>query len=226
VDASAPLRRTILPPEIWPTLAEKWRSVESAVRRLHSQQRAVLVGTRDVQSSLWLSRQLAASGLPHSVLNAHEEAREAAIVARAGQPGAVTIATNMAGRGTDIALGPGVGAAGGLHVIATELYDSARVDRQLAGRCARQGDPGSYQQMLSLEDAILEMAHGANAAKIQQSARQWTTSRQLRVLRRAQQCVEQQRRLGRQRLRQAESHRQQRGQSLGYDPFLDDLAAA
>ena len=95
-----------------------------------------------------------AAGIEHKVLNAHEIAAEAEIVAQAGQPGKVTVATNMAGRGTDIKLGPGVAETGGLHVICTELHDSARIDRQLMGRCGRQGDPGTVRQYMSLDDDV------------------------------------------------------------------------
>src|SRR5204863_8310392 len=103
-----------------------------------------------------LSKLLQEAGVPHKVLNAKQNESEAQIIAEAGQPGRVTIATNMAGRGTDIKLGPGVAAAGGLHVIGTERHDAKRVDRPLLGRAGRQGDPGSGQMYLSLEDKILE----------------------------------------------------------------------
>ncbi len=103
-------------------------------------------------------------GLPHQVLNAKNDGEEAQIVERAGEWGTITIATNMAGRGTDIKLGPGVAELGGLHVILTERHEAGRIDRQLAGRCARQGDPGSCEAILSLEDPILEGKRGGIAA--------------------------------------------------------------
>jgi preprotein translocase subunit SecA len=96
-----------------------------------------------------------AAGIPHRVLNARQDRDEAETIARAGEPTAVTVATNMAGRGTDIKLGPGVGELGGLHVIATERHDAGRIDRQLYGRCGRQGDPGSFQYLVSLEDGLV-----------------------------------------------------------------------
>jgi preprotein translocase subunit SecA len=105
-----------------------------------------------VEASEELSRLLSEAGLPHRVLNARQDAEEAGIVAEAGQPGCITVATNMAGRGTDIKLGPGVAERGGLHVIATDRAEARRIDRQLIGRCGRQGDPGSCQTLLSLED--------------------------------------------------------------------------
>src|SRR5206468_6766961 len=113
-------------------------------------------GTRSVEKSEKLSAKLTAAGVEHQVLNAKQNESEAQIIAKAGQWGRVTIATNMAGRGTDIKLGPGVAAAGGLHVIGTERHEAIRIDRQLLGRAGRQGDPGSGQLFLSLEDKLLE----------------------------------------------------------------------
>jgi preprotein translocase subunit SecA len=112
----------------------------------------VLVGTCSVAASHHLSQLLTEQGLPHQVLNALHDAREAEIVAQAGRPGCITVATNMAGRGTDIGLAPGVAGRGGLQVIATQRSEAGRIDRQLFGRCGRQGDPGSFEAILSLED--------------------------------------------------------------------------
>ena len=136
------------------TLDAKWQTVVTRIRRLNAQGRPVLVGTCSVEDSEHLSRLLQALGLEHRVLNARQDCDEAALVAGAGQPGAITVATNMAGRGTDIPLAPGVSGNGGLHVIAVERNDARRIDRQLFGRCARQGDPGSYESILSLEDEL------------------------------------------------------------------------
>ena len=119
--------------------------------------RPVLIGTRSVEASEQISEVLRLRGLAHALLNAKQDAGEANVIAGAGQPGRITVATNMAGRGTDIELGPGVEAAGGLHVILTEYHDSRRVDRQLFGRCARQGDAGSCGAIVSLEDEIFEV---------------------------------------------------------------------
>src|SRR5262249_6351365 len=114
-----------------------------------------LVGTRSVAASEHLSAMLAAIDLPHRVLNARQDKEEADIVGRAGELGRITVATNMAGRGTDIRLARGVAERGGLHVLATERHEAGRIDRQLAGRCGRQGDPGSHEAFVSLEDRIV-----------------------------------------------------------------------
>ncbi len=126
------------------------------IAELNAAQRPVLVGTRTVADSQHLSRLLMAAGLPHRVLNALQSGEEAQIIADAGRSGEITVATNMAGRGTDIVLPAGVAAGGGLHVIATERHDARRIDRQLFGRCGRQGDPGTYEAFVSLEDELLD----------------------------------------------------------------------
>ena len=132
----------------------KWAAVLREVQTIHAQGRPILVGTRNVEASERLGRRLTDAGLAHQVLNAVRHAEEATIVARAGERGRITVATNMAGRGTDIKLGPGVGELGGLHVVATERHESGRIDRQLFGRAARQGDPGSAVAFVSAEDEI------------------------------------------------------------------------
>jgi len=132
-----------------------WRAIVEDIVALHRAGRPVLVGTRSVRDSESLSRRIQAAGLPHRVLNAVRHQEEAEVVSRAGEPGALTIATNMAGRGTDIALGAGVARAEGLHVIAAECNESSRIDRQLFGRCARQGDPGSARLYVSMEDEVV-----------------------------------------------------------------------
>jgi preprotein translocase subunit SecA len=124
------------------------------IEAIHNSQRPILVGTRSVAASEHLSRLLTECGLPHRVLNARQDREEAEIVAQAGEPGRITVATNMAGRGTDIRLATGVSERGGLHVIGTELHEARRIDRQLFGRCGRQGDPGSYEMIVSFDDEI------------------------------------------------------------------------
>ncbi len=150
-----PSRRVALPTQRCRTLAEKWSAIADEVRERQRHGQPVLVGTRSVADSQALAAQLEATGLSVALLNAHRHEEEASIIADAGQRGRITIATNMAGRGTDIALGPGVAELGGLHVILSEPHESGRVDRQLIGRAARQGDPGSHRRYLSLEDPLL-----------------------------------------------------------------------
>ncbi|GAB3011947.1 preprotein translocase subunit SecA [Niabella terrae] len=142
---------------VYKTKREKYKSVIDEIEALRNAGRPILVGTTSVEISELLSRMLQQKKIPHNVLNAKQHAREASIVAEAGLAGAVTIATNMAGRGTDIKLGPGVKDAGGLAIIGTERHESRRVDRQLRGRAGRQGDPGSSQFYVSLEDDLMRM---------------------------------------------------------------------
>ncbi|MFI5188114.1 MAG: preprotein translocase subunit SecA [Chitinophagales bacterium] len=142
---------------VYKTKREKYKFVIDEIEALRNAGRASLVGTTSVEVSELLSRMLQVKKIPHNVLNAKQHAREAQVVAEAGLPGAVTIATNMAGRGTDIKLGPGVKDAGGLAIIGTERHESRRVDRQLRGRAGRQGDPGTSQFYVSLEDDLMRM---------------------------------------------------------------------
>ncbi len=142
---------------IYLTEKVKYKAVVEEVKSLHEEGRPVLVGTVAVETSELLSRLLDKARIPHSVLNAKFHQQEAEIVARAGQRGTVTIATNMAGRGTDIKLAEGIADRGGLHVLGTERHESRRIDRQLRGRCARQGDPGSSHFFLSLEDKLMRL---------------------------------------------------------------------
>jgi preprotein translocase subunit SecA len=147
-----PSRRRSLGARVYASEAQKWDAVVARARALRDAGRPVLIGTASVAASEALAERLAAAGLPHRVLNARQDAQEAEIVAEAGAERRITVATNMAGRGTDIRLGPGVAERGGLHVIATARGPARRIDRQLAGRCARQGEPGSFEWILSLED--------------------------------------------------------------------------
>jgi preprotein translocase subunit SecA len=133
----------------------KFRAVIGDIKEKREAGRPVLVGTASIEASERLSEQLMREGVPHQVLNAKQHEREAAIIAQAGQPQTVTIATNMAGRGTDIVLGPGVREAGGLHILGTERHEARRIDNQLRGRAGRQGDPGSSQFYVSLEDELM-----------------------------------------------------------------------
>ena len=149
-----PPQRTFAGDRVFTTAEAKWETVVTRALDVHDSGRPVLVGTRSVAASEHLGAMFELAGVPAVVLNARQDEREAEIVSSAGERGRITVATNMAGRGTDIALGPGVDGLGGLHVIATERHESRRIDRQLFGRAGRQGDPGSGEAIVSLEDEI------------------------------------------------------------------------
>lgn len=157
VPTNKPMIRIDYPDVIYKTRRAKYKAVVKEIVELHKTGRPVLVGTTSITQSEELSAHLKKAGVPHNVLNAKYHEKEAAIVAQAGQMGQVTIATNMAGRGTDIVLGEGVAELGGLHIIGTERHESRRIDNQLRGRCARQGDPGSARFYLSLEDDLMRI---------------------------------------------------------------------
>jgi len=150
-----PLKRRNLGSFLYADEASKWKQVVRRIGEVHGSGRPTLVGTCSVAASECLSQLLQKRGLEHQVLNARHDDEEARIVARAGQPGSITVATNMAGRGTDIELGPGIVGRGGLHVISTQRSEAKRIDRQLYGRAGRQGDPGSFEAIFSLEDEPL-----------------------------------------------------------------------
>ena len=157
IPTNMPMVRSDLGDQIYRTEREKFQAVLEEVKALHEEGRPVLVGTVSIEKSERLSGLLSRNGIPHNVLNAKHHEREAQIIAEAGQPGKLTIATNMAGRGVDIKLGEGVVAKGGLHIVGTERHESRRVDNQLRGRAGRQGDPGSSRFYLSLEDDLLRI---------------------------------------------------------------------
>ncbi|WP_203623238.1 preprotein translocase subunit SecA [Lacticaseibacillus sp. 866-1] len=156
IPTNKPVIRVDSPDILYPTLDAKFKAVTRDIKARHAKGQPILVGTVAIESSERLSKLLDEEGIPHSVLNAKNHAKEAEIIMNAGQRGAVTIATNMAGRGTDIKLGPGVTAVGGLAVIGTERHESRRIDNQLRGRSGRQGDPGATQFYLSLEDDLMK----------------------------------------------------------------------
>ena len=157
VPTNRPLRRRGLPTRVYQSLETKWQAVVDSVVTQQNAGRPVLVGTRSVAASEQLSRVLTARGLDHQVLNARQDRQEAEIIARAGERCSITVATNMAGRGTDIRLPQSARDLGGLHVIATELHEARRIDRQLFGRCGRQGDPGTYEAIIALEDELVRI---------------------------------------------------------------------
>ncbi|WP_326866272.1 preprotein translocase subunit SecA [Apilactobacillus kunkeei] len=155
IPTNRPVARVDEPDLLYPTLQSKFDAVVDEIKELHAKGQPILIGTVAVETSEYISKRLDDAGIKHEVLNAKNHAKEAEIVANAGQKGAVTIATNMAGRGTDIKLGPGVVELGGLAVIGTERHESRRIDNQLRGRSGRQGDPGLSQFYLSLEDDLM-----------------------------------------------------------------------
>lgn len=165
IPTNKPIRRVDLPDAIYKTKRGKIRAVVREVKRRHATGQPILIGTTSIEQSEELSHYLKKEGIVHNVLNAKYHEKEAMIVAQAGQKGQVTIATNMAGRGTDIVLGDGVAELGGLAIIGTERHESRRIDNQLRGRAGRQGDPGSSQFFLSLDDDLLRIFGGDNIKK-------------------------------------------------------------
>lgn len=156
IPTNRPSIRRVLPDRVFGTSEAKWKAIVENIQRVHKKGRPILVGTRSVDASEHLSQLLEQQKLDHVVLNAVRHAEEAQIVAGAGQPGRITVATNMAGRGTDIKPGRGIAELGGLHVLATERHEAARVDRQLFGRTGRQGDPGDAVAFVSLDDELIQ----------------------------------------------------------------------
>jgi len=157
IPTNRPMRRQYLPDRVYTTAEEKWEAVVKTISDMNRIDRPVLVGTRSVETSEHLSEILDDAQLSHRVLNARQDDEEAEIIAQAGESARITVATNMAGRGTDIQLGPGVADKGGLYVIGTERHEAGRIDRQLFGRCGRQGDHGSSEAIVSLEDELISV---------------------------------------------------------------------
>lgn len=166
VPTNRPMIRRGWPSRIFRTADGKWSAIVESVERLHSEGRPVLVGSRSIEASEILSERLTARGLQHRVLNANFDQEEAEMISQAGRSGAITVATNMAGRGTDIVLDDAAREAGGLHVILTEMHSAKRIDRQFIGRSGRQGDPGSSQMFLSLEDELVNQHAPAAVAAL------------------------------------------------------------
>ncbi|MDW8222064.1 MAG: preprotein translocase subunit SecA [Gemmatales bacterium] len=267
VPTNRPVIRKMLPDRVYATEQAKFQAIVEEVKRLHEQGRPVLIGTRTVEKSETLSELLRNVGIPHQVLSARHHEREAEVIAQAGRPGAVTIATNMAGRGTDILLGGNpeylawqelrqhfrsrlevppevwrakvqevaqreniaelhrqVVALGGLHVIGTERHDAARIDRQLVGRAGRQGDPGSAQFFLSLEDELLESLGLEQRRKLLAFAQRHPRARLDRFLPfffRAQRRTERRHYIQRVDLMVYERERQEILKNIGADPYVD-----
>ena len=212
-----PSQRVTLAPTILRSADERWAAIADDVEATRAAGRPVLIGTRTITQSQQLSETLTSRGIPHEVLNAINHQEEASIISDAGQPRRVTVATNMAGRGTDIRLQDGAESNGGLHVICAEPQSAARIDRQLAGRCGRQGDPGSFQQFLSPDDAVLK------EAGIDRQTEPADGTVLAQAIRRAQSTVERGHASQRSLLMQSSLKQREQLESLGLDPWLDAL---
>jgi preprotein translocase subunit SecA len=225
VPTNKPAIRKRLPPVVAAGYPAKLERIVAEITELHALGRPVLIGTRSIDKSEDISRLLDQAGLRHVVLNARHIDKEAEIVTEAGQLGKITVSTNMAGRGTDIKLGDGVKELGGLHVVCTELHDSARIDRQLVGRCGRQGDPGTWRQFLALDDDILVQGFGPKrAARIAAGLRGRLgrgTAGLERIFKRAQQRVEARHVRQRRLLEYVERQRAEAHIQMSQDPYLD-----
>lgn len=226
VPTNRPPIRQKTPTLVFGTAEDKWHAIIDEIFEQHQRHRPVLVGTRSIDKSEILSQLLSERNIEHKVLNARHVAAEAEIVAHAGEQGKVTVATNMAGRGTDIRLGEGVADLGGLHVICTELHEAQRIDRQLIGRCGRQGDPGTYRQFLALDDEILETAYGPKKAdklkhRGEQLAGRGPISGFESLFYKAQRKVERRHFRDRKVLLYHEKERQKMQRQMSQDPYLD-----
>ena len=226
IPTNRPPKRIRLEDQVYGNSEAKWDAIVEAIAELHAEGRPVLVGTRSIDKSEYLSRKLSQAGVEHLVLNARHTAEENEIVAQAGQPNRVTVATNMAGRGTDIQPAENVLERGGLHVICTEMHDSARIDRQLIGRCGRQGDPGSFQIFLSLDDDILKEGHGLEKYKSLVKMGKGKSKRFDRLaslFRKAQQKIERNHFKARKQMLYVDKQRRKIQVQMGQDPFLESL---
>lgn len=224
IPTNKPPKRKQWPDLVFGTADQKWHAIADEVLAVHQTGRPILIGTRTIDKSELLSQLLEERGVKHEVLNARHVAREALIVESAGQHGRVTVATNMAGRGTDIKLAPPALDLGGLHVICSELHESARIDRQLIGRCGRQGDPGSFRYFMSLEDEVLRSGLGDKAADRLLSYLAYPAAALARfapLFRRSQQKIERRYFHARKMLLHQEKQRQEVQREMGQDPYLD-----
>ena len=224
VPTNRPPIRKQLPTLVFGDAQKKWEAVADDALAEVAKGRPVLIGTRSIDKSEHLAELLGARGVSPTILNAKHVEREAEIVAAAGQLGKVTVATNMAGRGTDIRLGPGVLELGGLHVICTELHEAQRIDRQLIGRCGRQGDPGTYRQFLALDDEILLAGFGPKkSARLKRLGEKSSGAigGLEKLFRQAQRRVERRHFRDRKVMLYHEKERQKVQRQMGQDPYLD-----
>jgi preprotein translocase subunit SecA len=224
VPTNRPVIRQRLSDSVFGYADAKWTAVVEEVRQMHAEGRPVLIGTRSIDKSEIIARLLDELKIEHQILNAHHVETEAQIVSEAGQAGKVTVSTNMAGRGTDIKLGEGVIEMGGLHVICTEMHDSARIDRQLIGRCGRQGDPGTFRQYTSLDDELLIAGLGPKKGhKLEDLGEdsESTFDTYAAAFRTAQKKVERKHFRDRKALMYFEKQRKKMQRQMGQDPYLD-----
>jgi preprotein translocase subunit SecA len=226
VPTNRPPKRVKLPTRVYATESAKWQGIVREITEIHKTGRPVLIGTRTIDKSLILSQALQEAGIEHQVLNAYQIEAEAEIVAKAGEEGKVTVSTNMAGRGTDIKIPDKIVELGGLHVICTEMHESARIDRQLIGRCGRQGDPGTFRQYLSLEDHLLEKAYGPKTAKKYKNyglknPHKKFGRKYLTLFQKAQRKVEKNSFRSRKTMLYYEKERKKIQHAIGQDPYLD-----
>jgi preprotein translocase subunit SecA len=224
IPTNRPEIRQKLPARVFGVAEARWNAVVEEICQLHTEGRPVLVGTRSIDKSEQLSKLLVAKGIEHEILNANHVETEADIVARAGLHGKVTVSTNMAGRGTDIKLGEGIADIGGLHVIATEMHDASRIDRQLFGRSGRQGDPGTYRQYIALDDDLLLGGLGPEKSRKYKAlgeASEGEFGGFSKLFRKAQKKVERRHFRQRKSLMYFEKERKKMQRQMGQDPYLD-----
>jgi len=227
IPVHVPCQRRGWLPRVFSTMNDKLNAITEEITKLQLQRRAVLVGTPSVRASEMLAGRLRQNGIAHELLHARQDQREAEIIARAGEAASVVVATNMAGRGTDIEISEEVRQSGGLHVIATEMHSSARIDRQLIGRTARRGDPGSYQLFLSFEDELLQslpksqlerQRHGLSADAIGE-----LSSKHIAVFEKTRQQLQQRHEDQRRQLLKKEKHVRETCEEIGLDPWLESF---
>jgi len=224
IPTNRPPQRKQLPTVVCGTSDEKWDAIVEEIQEVHATGRPVLIGTRSIDKSNELSQRLERVAIEHQVLNAHQIALEADIISQAGHRNRVTVSTNMAGRGTDIKLEESILENGGLHVICTEMHDSARIDRQLIGRCGRQGDPGTFRFYLGLDDELLRNGLGPRPADRLEALGK-SASRSLdgyeRLFKKSQRRVERRHFRDRKALLYFERERKKVQREMGQDPYLD-----
>ena len=227
VPTDLPCKRQMLPARAFISMEAKCKAIALEVKKCQASGRPVLVGTPSVSASVVLSSFLQEQEIEHRILNAHNVASEAEIISQAGATNCITIATNMAGRGTDIKLKDDVAKAGGLHVIATEFHQSARIDRQLVGRCARQGDPGTYQFMVSLDDELFQswpaawIEHKKRKARPDENGE--LPSGYIRHFKNAQKSLERRHLKSRKKMLKQEKKQNEMYARLGFSPYLETI---